>query len=560
MNEFQQHLTTLVRCDEDAASMARRIDEWAGGAGAQLDALGASLPDLQRVLREGERTLRESRTALANDHQTVGTGDAGKDLVESLTALVDAHQKDQESLSTFLGFFQVVGDVQDALGSLAEVMDDVECFSVNAIVQAHNAGDRGRGFSQVSREVVGLTKRATEEFAQVRNVASLIEENRAQLEKNTLAFQQRWDEVADDVNRPDTLFDALDNTRTQVLGQLDRFVDTVGSSCRELTGLMTGSCLDSPCPQVMRQVQEAQSRFKQQLAPMMADDAELDEQDGYAHLLTGVQSGMHFFSLTGSLVSGANDRIGGSCEQIMEALEQVTGALVTSLEGLGDGDEMPQAVALCRNQLDDLKERIGGMVDTKGEIVAQVNELSDQIRDLKDDLEGVRRTAKRFGVMASIIKVELASVGLNEEFGEALSADRVENLYRDMASAVGSVLIALESTMKQIQRHSTLFQRSLIHQQNGLRDVDAHAKRLFRELQERLITPLRQGHNAAAGLVARSQTESTEVRRQSRNHAHQNTLWGHILDDAKAREQLLDGCLKQLQALLPDTEPELVAS
>jgi hypothetical protein len=186
------------------------------------------------------------------------------------------------------------------------------------------------------------------------------------------------------------------------------------------------------------------------------------------------------------------------------------------------------------------------VVNTKGDIVNRVQALAGQIRDLRDDLEGVRRTAKRFGVMASIIKVELASAGLSEEFGEALSADRVENLYRDMASAVGAVLISLDSAVKQVQNRSASFRRALVFEEDTLREAEAHTQTLIKELDVILVHNLKQGEKSLNATLSTLHRESAQLHTDMASTLELAQQSQGIKQSSLSRARMLDECQREL--------------
>jgi hypothetical protein len=138
--------------------------------------------------------------------------------------------------------------------------------------------------------------------------------------------------------------------------------------------------------------------------------------------------------------------------------------------------------------------------------------------------------------------VELASAGLSEEFGDAISADRVETLYRDMASAVGSVLISLESTVKQVQRRCGAFRQGLVRQEDTLRQAEAFTARLVGELDGTLVHFLTRGGAVFRGTLMKLHRESTAMRMEVGNIMSLGRQSGRIKGDAQA-------CGRQLEEI-----------
>jgi len=203
-------------------------------------------------------------------------------------------------------------------------------------------------------------------------------------------------------------------------------------------------------------------------------------------------------------------------------------------------DDLMEVIRRTRDGLEEFVGYMRDLVSDKAEIVSRAEALAGQIFDLREALEGVRRTAKRFGVMASIIKVELASAGLSEEFGDALSADRVENLYRDMASAVGSVLISLDSTVKQVQRRCGQFRRGLVRQEDTLRQAEGYTSRLVKELDGSLVRYLTRGGSSFKTTLSKLHRESTALRLEVGNIMSLTRQSSRIKGAARSRQHRLE--------------------
>jgi hypothetical protein len=240
------------------------------------------------------------------------------------------------------------------------------------------------------------------------------------------------------------------------------------------------------------------------------------------------------------LVNSVEGELAGIRGEMSSFLEGLALDLQQKVDGSVDADRLIEVIRKTRAGLEAFVAYMRELVEGKAEIVSRAEDLAGLIFDLRDDLEGVRRTAKRFGVMASIIKVELASAGLSEEFGEALSADRVENLYRDMASAVGSVLISLESTVKQVQRRCGAFRQGLVRQEDTLRQAEAYTARLVGDLDGTLVQFLTRGGAVFRGTLVKLHRESTAMRMEVGNILSLGRQSGRIKGDAEARRRRLE--------------------
>jgi hypothetical protein len=429
--------------------------------------------------------------------------------------------------------------VRTALGSLKDLMDDVECFSVNAIVQAHNAGDRGRGFSQVSREVVSLTKRAATEFDRVRAQAHRIEAHLSGLQEAVTRTHERFEgSPIRDRADVDALFTELDEARGKVVAQVEGLVGGVADSAGRVSRTLVGLQFDDRATRVSEHLAAALGVLHDQVAALTgAEDGNGADRE---RLLDALTCGHEVFGQVAALVETVEGELAGIRGEMSSFLEGLAVDLQQKADGAADPEGLIEVIRKTRAELEAFVAYMRELVSGKAEIVSRAEDLAGLIFDLRDDLEGVRRTAKRFGVMASIIKVELASAGLSEEFGDAISADRVETLYRDMASAVGSVLISLESTVKQVQRRCGAFRQGLVRQEDTLRQAEAFTARLVGELDGTLVHFLTRGGAVFRGTLMKLHRESTAMRMEVGNILSLGRQSGRIKGDAQARGRQLE--------------------
>jgi hypothetical protein len=528
----------LIRCDEAAFRMAAQLRDWLDETNHVFLGIAHGMPHLWREMDEAHGALKEMHARVSDESAYRGAESPRRQIVRTFQQLIDAHREDQQDLVAFAGLFSVVHEVRTALSSLKDLMDDVECFSVNAIVQAHNAGDRGRGFSQVSREVVSLTKRATTEFDRVRAQAQRIEEHLGGLQEAVTRTHERFEESPikgrGDV---DALFKGLDEARGKVVAQVDTLVDGVAESAGRVSRMLVCLQFDDRATRVSEHLAAALEALHDQIAGLTQADAGLAA--GPEPLLDAATCAAEVFGQVGDLVATVEGELTGIRGEMSSFLEGLALDLQHKADGAVDADGLIDVIGRTRAGLEAFVAYMRELVSGKAEIVSRAEDLAGLIFDLRDALEGVRRTAKRFGVMASIIKVELASAGLSEEFGDALSADRVETLYRDMASAVGSVLISLESTVKQVQRRCGAFRQGLVRQEDTLRQAEAYTARLVGELDGTLVHFLTRGGALFKGTLLKLHRESTAMRMEVGNILSLGRQSGRIKGDALDRRQHL---------------------
>ncbi|MDH5527892.1 MAG: hypothetical protein OEY97_11365 [Nitrospirota bacterium] len=537
MSEIWKTVSYLVRCDEGALRLSTQLKDWIEETNRVFLGIAHGLPHLQREMEEGNRALSEMHARISDETMYRGVDSPRNQIVRTMMTLIDAQRSDQSQLAEFAGFFDVVNEVRTALGSLAELMEDVECFSVNAIVQAHNAGDRGRGFSQVSREVVALTKRASSEFERVRTLTGRIEEDLDDLKGAVSRSRERFESspirVSTDI---ESVFMELDVARADVLGQVETLTASVAESAKKVGRMLVGLQFDDRCTQISHHMSDSLGKLHDEINELTtADHTAIEAGEENSRVMDTVCLALGVLDMVAVLVENLEEDLVYTRTEMSTFLEDLGSDLNRKSENAIQVDELTETIFQTRQKLSEFIIYMRDQVTAKADIVSRAESLAGQVFDLRDDLEGIRRTAKRFGVMASIIKVELASAGLSEEFGDALSADRVENLYRDMASSVGSVLIALETTVKLVQRHSASFRKSLVVEEDTLRQAEGFVNRLVKDLENTLVRYLKRGGGNFKNTLGKLHRESTQLRLEVSNIVSLGRQSGRIKGDARSR-------------------------
>ncbi|MFQ5509393.1 MAG: methyl-accepting chemotaxis protein [Leptospirillia bacterium] len=545
-------MSYLVRCDEASVRLQGQLRDWIEETNRVFLGIANGLPHLHREIEEGKWALGEMHGKISDDEVYCGEDSPRTNLIRTFSDLIDTHRQDQSNLAEFIALFDVVHTVRTALGSVADLMEDVECFSVNAIVQAHNAGDRGRGFSQVSREVVNLTKRASMEFERVRGQAQQIdkklEELKASIERSHKNFEEAPIHSAEEI---EALFARLDDARATVVGRIENLIVRVGESSSRVSRVLVGLQFDDRCSQISHHLAQILGQLHREISELMVRDSQvLLEGEGVEELLDAVCFSLAVFDVVEKLIASLENDLAGARSDMSEFLDGLAFDMQQNSEDTIDVQELMDVIGDTRRNLEEFSRYMHELVSHKAAVISQAEELAGQIGDLRDDLEGVRRTAKRFGVMASIIKVELASAGLSEEFGDALSAERVENLYRDMASAVGSVLIALETTVKQVQRRCAKFRNGLVQEEGTLRQAAGFTNRLVKDLDGTLVRYLNRGGSSFKNTLTKLHRGAATLRGEVNNIINLGRQSGRVKSESRERaSHLTDIRMRLLNAL-----------
>lgn len=540
MSDISKSVSYLVRCDEGATRMAAQLRDWTEGINLVFLNFANGLPVLQRDTEDGRRSLGDIHSKVSNNNVYQDEHSPRTLVAEVFLNLVEAHKSDQETLSEFSALFDVIHDVRTALGSMADLMEDVEVFAVNSMIQAQDSGEKGRRLGRITREVTGLTKQAASELERVRGMTSHIEQNLDDLKSILMNVQDRFERlpirVEEDVY---TLFTELDVARGDVLEQVEVLTAGVVESTARISQVIVGLQFDDRCSQISHHLSESLMHLHGQICDLTSngDNLFLGE-ESMDDMMDTICFSLGIFEVVAKLVENLENELIESCDDINTFLESLSVDLANKAEADVSADELPEAARKTRVALESFVRSIAELVKDKNVVVSRVEGLANQVFDLRDELRGIRRTAKRFGSLAAVIQKEMDAVGLQPETGMysgMYSPERLDSLNEEMAETVGGVLKSLDSTVQKVHRRCSTFHQGLVRQEDMLRRAERHIERLMREMDGMLVPMASQGGSSFNKTLTKLFRVSTQLKLEVGNMVALNRQSSRIKSDARNR-------------------------
>lgn len=193
---------------DEVGVLARSLAEMAMRSGTMVGRLQSAAQDLARVSGEifsssthqGESATRQAASVSETGATVAELRETFKQAAERAQAVIDLAKRSEESTSTgrkavedtvkamesirdqvmaisktMIGLVERTNQIRTIIDAVNDLAEQSNVLALNAAIEAAKAGDHGRGFGVVAREVRSLSERSKDSTAQVRSILQDIE-------------------------------------------------------------------------------------------------------------------------------------------------------------------------------------------------------------------------------------------------------------------------------------------------------------------------------------------------------------------------------------------------
>lgn len=227
INLMNENLNVLVGAVRQASlqlnSTATQIAAAAGEQKGTVQGFNASTSEIAAAVRQISSTGQELFTTVEDLHnrtdQTAGLADAGRSLLRDMEATMGQLSAANSSISGRLGLIrEKAGAINAVVETITKVADQTNLLSINAAIEAEKAGEAGRGFLVVAREI----RRLADQTA----VATLdIEQMVRQMQDAVSAGVMEMDKFSEQVRACIAQVSVVSGQMSDVIGQVQNLSD-----------------------------------------------------------------------------------------------------------------------------------------------------------------------------------------------------------------------------------------------------------------------------------------------------------------------------------------------
>ena len=151
IGQVQTSSVQLLSTATEIAATAKQQEATINNLGASTSEIAASVNQISATSRELVNTMERVTGVAGETAKLAGAGRCGmQDMEHNIHELSTATR----SVSSKLGVInEKAGNITSVMGTITKVADQTNLLSLNAAIEAEKAGEHGRGFSVVAREI-----------------------------------------------------------------------------------------------------------------------------------------------------------------------------------------------------------------------------------------------------------------------------------------------------------------------------------------------------------------------------------------------------------------------
>jgi methyl-accepting chemotaxis protein len=227
INRMNENLHSLVGAVKQASlqlnSTATQIAAAAGEQNSTMQGFNASASEIAASIKQISSTGQELFTTVEDLHgradETAELADSGRTSLGNMEATMGQLSEATGSISSKLGMIrEKAGAINTVVETITKVADQTNLLSINAAIEAEKAGEAGRGFLVVAREI----RRLADQTA----VATLdIEQMVRQMQDSVSAGVMEMDKFSEQVQTCSTQVAEISGHMGEIIGQVQNLSD-----------------------------------------------------------------------------------------------------------------------------------------------------------------------------------------------------------------------------------------------------------------------------------------------------------------------------------------------
>ncbi len=166
----------------------RSVNEQSAGASEQAASVNETVVTLEQLRNSSSETLKKARTLGDIAEKARHEGDNGRKAIEQSIEDMKIVQNKMDAIAhnilTLNEWIQHIGDITSSVHDIAR---QLRLISLNASIEANNAGDAGKGFAVVASEVKQLAERSQQSTI---HVQTLLEEIHRATDRTVMATEE----------------------------------------------------------------------------------------------------------------------------------------------------------------------------------------------------------------------------------------------------------------------------------------------------------------------------------------------------------------------------------
>lgn len=226
MGSLKEYQKDLVQKEVDSLNQLGMVNRSFKGALEKSDNFQHTLQDFEGTFSNISQASGQFATVKGDIAQSVSQA---QDQVEELkSSALQVEEHFTEMKNTFLAFEAAVHEIKRCTNKITSIAEQTNILALNASIEATKAGERGKGFSVVAREVKSLADEVKSLVAAVEVSVSDVERGTGKLRTDMEISQQALGQSLEKVDNTYEMFDKITEAadgatavQTEISGVID---------------------------------------------------------------------------------------------------------------------------------------------------------------------------------------------------------------------------------------------------------------------------------------------------------------------------------------------------
>lgn len=167
---------TVQSLSSSATEILAGTTQQATGMREQSSAVAEAVTSIDEVLQTADQAAQRAAAVAESNEHAVEVSGAGRKAVDETVAVMHSVKDQTEAIATGIVSLaqhgQVIGEI---VAAVTDIADQTNLLAVNAAIEASRAGEHGKGFTVVAREIRALADQSKKATAQVRQILGEIQ-------------------------------------------------------------------------------------------------------------------------------------------------------------------------------------------------------------------------------------------------------------------------------------------------------------------------------------------------------------------------------------------------
>lgn len=238
-NSALEMLSANSEMSESTGKVTQAINEISSGAQNQADKINESSGIVEEIMISSRDMERQAETIFNSAQNGVLNSEEGGHIVRKVSNnITDINELADQTQDSIEQLTKSTTDINQFLAIITEIAAQTNLLSLNAAIEAAQAGDAGRGFAVVAEEIRKLAQNAGESVRSIESIVATVEENAKIAMNSTNSLTEKVTLSSADTQLISEAFEKILTSSHQTLGESENILKATKKQIQDVSGIV----------------------------------------------------------------------------------------------------------------------------------------------------------------------------------------------------------------------------------------------------------------------------------------------------------------------------------